>query len=298
MNDVCNVSSLLFTILYADDTSVLLNGKNPNDLFQLLNKELGLLVTWLKANKLSLNAKKSYFIIFHRAKIKLNVSSKILSMDQTNLTRTNSLKYLGVILDSKGTWIPHITYIKNKISKGIGIIYKARNYLNKQSLSNLYHSYVYPYLIYCIEAWGNAAHCHLDQLYKIQKRIVRIITFSDYSIPSDTIFRNLDILPLNKLVYHRIGIMMFKYANGMLPEVINELYTPNNTIHSYETRQHNMLHLSKGNLNVYTKSFRYTSTHIWNFLQTHFNVYVSISEFKKSLKTFLHVNQIQLVYTK
>ena len=40
------------------------------------------------------------------------------------------LKYLGVIIDSKLNWIPHITYVKNKISKGIGIMFMARDYLN------------------------------------------------------------------------------------------------------------------------------------------------------------------------
>ena len=69
------------------------------------------------------------------------------------ITRVYSAKYLGIIIDVKFNWIEHITYIKNKISKAIGIMYKARQYLNKSSLVNLYYSYVYPYLTYCIEVW-------------------------------------------------------------------------------------------------------------------------------------------------
>ena len=49
MNDLYNVSEFLFTILYADDTCVLLHGKNLNDLIISINKELGLLFTWLQA---------------------------------------------------------------------------------------------------------------------------------------------------------------------------------------------------------------------------------------------------------
>ena len=75
------------------------------------------------------------------------------------------IKYLGVIIDNKLTWIPHITHVKNKVSKGIGIMFKAKKILKKNTLINLYHSYIYPYLIYCIEAWGNASNCHLEQLY-------------------------------------------------------------------------------------------------------------------------------------
>ena len=54
MNDICNVSHLC-TILYADDTSALVNDKTLDKLLEILNGELNKLSTWLKANKLSLN---------------------------------------------------------------------------------------------------------------------------------------------------------------------------------------------------------------------------------------------------
>ena len=51
MNDIiCNVSELLYTIMYADDTSVIMNGKHLESLIQSVNLELCLLNTWLKAN--------------------------------------------------------------------------------------------------------------------------------------------------------------------------------------------------------------------------------------------------------
>ena len=90
-------------------------------------------------------------------------------MDNYTLSKTQNLKYLGVILDHKVSWIQHISYVKNKISKGIGIMYKARRYLGSKSLVNLYNSYIYPYLICCFESWGNDAHCHLEPLFKLQK---------------------------------------------------------------------------------------------------------------------------------
>ena len=91
-----------------------------------------------------------------------------LFMDKTNLREVECIKYLWVILHNKLSWIQHISYVKNEISKRIGIMYKARNYINKKALLGLYHSYIYPYFIYCIETCGNASNCHLDPylLYK------------------------------------------------------------------------------------------------------------------------------------
>ena len=155
MNDLFSVSEFSFTILYAGDACVLMNGKHLEDLITRMQKEFNLLYIWLQANKLSLNGQKPYYIIFHRARIKLTSHTSDLYMGGSIITATDKLKYLEVSIDDKITWIPHITYVKNNVSKGIGIMFKDINYLKRNALVNLYHSFIYPYLIYCIEAWGN-----------------------------------------------------------------------------------------------------------------------------------------------
>ena len=298
MNDIFNVSNFLFTILYADDTCVTLDGKSLENLITLMNQELHLLYIWLQSNKLTLNVQKTYYIIFHRARLKLHNTTIDLQMGDCNLNKANNLKYLGVIIDDPISWVHHITYIKNKISKGIGIMSKASKYLQRKSLLTLYYSYIYPYMIYCIEAWGNASNCHLDQLYKIQKKVIRLISFTNYGISSATTFKKLEILPLNKLVYNRIGIMMYKYFNNLLPPAINDLYVSNNDVHKYSTRQKHLLYINRSNINVYEKSFGNTSVRVWNALQSKIDVNVPISKFKKSSKNYLQDNSLVLKYTK
>ena len=55
-----------------------------------------------------------------------------------NVKETNSIKFLGIIVDNKLKWHKHIIYIKNKVSRAIGIIYKARKYANKQTVKQMY----------------------------------------------------------------------------------------------------------------------------------------------------------------
>ena len=93
---------------------------------------MGLLFTWLQANKLSLNGQKTYYMIF-RARIKLMNHSSNVVIGGSILTEIDEIKYLGVIIDTKLTWIPHITYVKNKVSKGIGIMFKAKKILKRNS---------------------------------------------------------------------------------------------------------------------------------------------------------------------
>ena len=91
-------------------------------------------------------------------------------MDDCSLNIVNSAKYLGVIIDHKLNWIDHIAYIKNKISKGIDIMYRARNFLNKSTLIGLYYYYIYPYITYCLETWGCVSKTQLNPLFLLQKK--------------------------------------------------------------------------------------------------------------------------------
>ena len=109
------------------------------------------------------------------------------------------------------------------------------------------------------------------------------------------IFIDLEILPLQKIVYHRISLMMYKYNNDMLPMAINELYTKNNEIHTYETRQSHHLHLPMG---THTKNFVYKSVQIWNELANKgIDASVSLPVFKRKLKMYLLHNELCLGYT-
>ena len=93
--------SHLCTILYADDTGVVANDNNLDKLLEIPNDELNKLSIWLKANKLSLNIDKTYYILFHRARIKLPDDYLNMYMNKCTLTGIECYKYLGVILDNK-----------------------------------------------------------------------------------------------------------------------------------------------------------------------------------------------------
>ena len=164
-------------------------------------------------------------MVFHRGKRKLDVNNP--SLNNIALKRVNYSKFLGVMIDDGLKWTNHISYIKNKIAKGFGIILRARRFFNRETLLNLYHSFIFPYLIYCVEILGNAAVIYRLPLIKLQKKIVRAITFSKYLAHTAELFVNLDILPFKLLVVHRIGILMFKNYLGYVPNVVHSLFTTN-----------------------------------------------------------------------
>ena len=167
------VSKHLFPILYADDTNLFISGKNIDNLIQTVNHEIEKVFDWLSVNKLSLNIQKTHYMIFHsRKNIKINFDVLI---NNEIINKVECTKFLGVLIDSKLTWCNHISYLKRKISKGIGILCKLRKCFSSSTLLTLYYSFIYPYLLYCIEVWGNTSQCYVFPLFKLQKKAIRII---------------------------------------------------------------------------------------------------------------------------
>ena len=66
VNDFSRASDLLFSILFADGTTVLIEGHEYQELIETLNEELCKSDKWLQANKLALNIRKTYYMLFHR----------------------------------------------------------------------------------------------------------------------------------------------------------------------------------------------------------------------------------------
>ena len=173
INDLAGVSEKLFTILFADDTTILIEGTQVNSMITSLNSELAKLTDWLKPNKSSINVSKTHYMVFHRSRRKLDKEAILL--DNTIIKQVTFTKFLGIIIDDKLKWIHHTSYIKNTISKGMCIILKARKIMKRKVLLQLYYSFVIPYLIYCVEIWGNVSDIHLHQLITTQKKMLELL---------------------------------------------------------------------------------------------------------------------------
>ena len=112
-----NVSNVLFSLLFADDSNMFVSGKNPNELVNIMNAEMTKIVNWLGTNKLSLNLKiKQHFIIFRKKRGKITLQNDLI-IDDVVIGRTNHTRFLGVMVDQHLTFESHVKYIKGKISR-------------------------------------------------------------------------------------------------------------------------------------------------------------------------------------
>ena len=287
VNDMAYVSKKLFTLLFADDTNTFLTGKDTNHLIKTMNEELKKLVDWMYANKLSLNIAKTHFLIFRSKGMSKPSFTETLMINDQHLLQESKTKFLGVIIDDRLSWGPHIQYIKSKIAKGIGIICKVRNILNVSTLINLYNCFVYPYINYAIEIWGDTYDCYIDPIYKLQKKTLRIITRSNVREHSSPLFEKFKLLDVERIHIYKIGLTMFKVSHKCVPNVFAQLFTHNCNIYLYDTRQSIRLHVPISRTDYLMHAVSVKGVRIWNILTTKINNDCSLLCFKHQLKNFL-----------
>ena len=155
VNDLHKMTKYLDPIMFADDTNLFYSHKNIKTLFQIVNSELKLVNEWFLANELLLNAKKTKYVLFHKVPMRDSLPSQLLTMTFNNIEikRESSIKFLGVIIDENLTWKSHIEVVENKISKNIGVLYRASHLLDFKNLLKIYFSFIHIYISYANTAW-------------------------------------------------------------------------------------------------------------------------------------------------
>lgn len=286
VNDLVNVSKLANTIMFADDTNLFFSGSNLSDVVHTINIELDKFCLWFKLNKLSLNVKKTNFILFGH-KHKNDHEPPDIYIDNSKIERMKKTKFLGVIINDTLTWGDHIAVIKHKIKTSLGIIARMRYLLPSNVLLSLYHTLVAPYYNYCNMVWAVENNVALSQLFLTQKKAVRLVTKSPWRCHTSPLFKKLRILPIMSINKLQTGCFMFCVLHNMLPAYFSSLFAYNYNIHTYFTRHSIDLHREHCRLKLRQTSLRIYGPVLWNSLPSTVRYAVSLHSFRSMYKCFL-----------
>ena len=122
------------------------------------------------SNKLTLNTKKTNFVIFHPYQKSVDYLPQLKIFDtDTNqyvsLEMKNYVKYLGILIDKNLSWKIHIDNVATKLSKTVGLIAKLRHFVPQHTLLNIYLALILPYLSFGLMVWGQASKTHLTKIF-------------------------------------------------------------------------------------------------------------------------------------
>ena len=256
---------------FADDTTLLTSSNSVASLFDDANRNINRLYEWFCANKLSLNAKKTKYIIIRPANVKLDLTDHSIFIGGTKLSRVGtdcaevSTKFLGVVIDEALSWKHHVTNVNSKIARAIFSIKQVKKFLPQSSLVTLYNALVHPHISYGILAWGCANISILNKTILLQKRALRTIFNIPYNGHTEPLFKTAHILKLTDIYDYQILTFMNDYSIGRLPASFNNIFRSNHEVQdSYATRQREQMYIARCNSTFSSKLPLYSFPRKWN----------------------------------
>ena len=150
-------------------------------------------------------------------------------------------KYLGVTLDPNLSWNEHIDVLGNKISSRLGMLRKARKVLPRDACLTLFNAMVLPLFDYCCVVWdacGQRNKNFLDRLYRRAASIIEGRKVTQDELGTVFKWRSLQ----RRRDYHKC-LQVYKCLNGLAPTYLLDNLQKFNQIHSYDTRNKDLLRL-------------------------------------------------------
>lgn len=281
INDICKISKILKFILFADDTNILCSGHDLEKLLNDVNEEMYKLKNWFNINKLSLNVKKTKLMLFGNRKKDMPIQ---ITIQNTVIERVEQIVFLGVVIDEKMSWKPHICYLRSKVAKCVGVMKRCSLILNQSALLILYHSFIMSYLNYCIEVWGNCYKSNLLPLIILQKRAIRVVHKVKYNEHTNPLFLNTFNLKLYDLVNYKMAQIMYRASTNTLPVNIQNLFQDRDAHHAYNLRGSHKLYQTKVRTTLKAMCISVRGVTLWNSLSEEMKTCKNLLLFKSMFK--------------
>ena len=171
------------------------------------------------------------------------------------------------------------------------MLFKIRHYVSSDTLKLLYYSLFYSFISYGIVVWGLTHPTILDCLFRLQKRVVRAISFKDIYAHSTPLFYKLKLLKLFDIHTLNLLSLVYEYQNNQSVQPFDDYFTPLYSVHNCNTRQafKGDIYVPGTNTTQYGKrSAKYSGSILWNSLELFIRQSPSSFVFKKGSMTITY----------
>ena len=330
INDIINCITAdenIKLVLYADDTNIFIMGDNRTDLIRKGNNFIEKVNDFMKSNLLHINLEKCCFMHFNPTKDNENQEhvsddnynddnkcEQTLEINGNCIKEVSSTKFLGVTIDNKLSWLPHIESLYKKLKSATGILKHMRHNIPKEHYKSLYFALFESHMTYCITIFGHVSKINVQKLFKVQKHCIRILfgdldayldklktcarcrTFESQLLGKEfftkehtkPLFHKLGILAFKNLYNYHICIETLKVLKSKTPYCLYELFTISHR------NNRTLLKLTSKPGSYLTQRINLWNNSVKLIAKSETLVEIKVSKFKNDLKQ--HLLKIQNAY--
>lgn len=274
---------------FADDSAILYNHEQETTVATYIQQDLVKLQDFFNTNMLSLNLKKTTFMLFHSNRRNvLNIGP--LYVNEVCIDRTTCYKYLGLTLDETLSWDAHIEELKHKLTPICGVLRKISSFVPVNWLNKLYFALVHSRLHFLVGVWGNASKSRLRELQCIQNRCMKAVLKKPHLYPTVSLFNDVNnsALPIRALYEFQIIVQMHRILCD--DENIHNNLVFDRAFVGRSSRQANNLRLARPTTESGKKRFSYAASKLYNELPLNIKQSPSVLCFKRNLRLHLKNN--------
>ena len=266
--------------LYADDTVIFMSGMNVPDIVHKLQIDLDRYNKWCNGNKLTVNTKKSNFVVYGTKSKVSKVKDVVLKLNGDELNRVPFYKYLGVYLDTNLNFNKHIDVSKKLISHKLYLLSKIRKYINELTAIKIFQTMIAPLIDYGDIIYSGTSMKNLDKLQSLQNRGLRICTNENRYLSKELLHNRCKIPDLDTRRTYNLRKYMFRQKENTDIVVQREIRTRRHDAIIYET--------CRPNLEKYKKGTMYRGILEWNNLDVETRNIDSFQAFKSLQKNWMY----------
>lgn len=163
---------------FADDSAVICSGLFAQDIINKIQYSLEDVVEFSNKWKIKVNTEKSQAIFFTRKRKSCFIPGTNILMNGTEITWSNSVRYLGVFLNKRLTFSDHVTHIIKKMNVAIKLLYPIINRKSELNFSNkitILKTVFQSIALYACPVWGTCAKTHIGKIQICQNKILKMM---------------------------------------------------------------------------------------------------------------------------
>ena len=245
-----SINDLFFFILiasvhnFADDNTLSAFAENVSKLINILQSESEVITDWFKKNQMIVNPDKFQVIIIDKQKGDNTNESVVI--DNKQIKSVPSVELLGIQLDDKLNFSPHISNICKSPANQLNDLIRLQKFLSFEEKKILIISYFMANFNYCPLVWMFSNTVSSKKIENLQKRLLRFV-YKRYNASYEDLLLKSGFSSINVKRLKALCVEIFKTLNNLNPSIMKEIFSLRQTDRPVREKYKSNFQLQSGN---------------------------------------------------
>ena len=259
---------------YADDNSPFACGKNIPSVISQLESDSITLLKWISNNGLQANPDKFHLLLSDENQ---DFSVRV---DNFDIKNRSTEKLLGIKIDNKLTFGPHVSDICSKVSQKLHALSRVGHLMSFEHRKYIFNAFIRSQFGYCPLVWMFHSRKLNQRINRLHERALRIV-YQDNKSPFSELLTKDGSYTTHERNIQTLAIELYKVWHGIAPKIMEKVFPLN--LNVKYPGQNDFLSRNVKHVNHGTESLAHLGPIIWSLIPSEWKSF-SLSKFSKNIR--------------